>query len=48
MNKVMLILDFGVITSLNIGWVTIGEEVSKIVGFRVESMPQFWERYFKS
>jgi HAD superfamily hydrolase (TIGR01509 family) len=49
MNKIVLILDFdGVITSLNIDWITVREEVSRIVGFRVESMLEFWERYFNT
>jgi phosphoglycolate phosphatase-like HAD superfamily hydrolase len=49
MNKIVLILDFdGVITTLNIDWITVREEVSKSVGFRVESMLEFWERYFNT
>jgi phosphoglycolate phosphatase-like HAD superfamily hydrolase len=49
MKGIVLILDFdGVITSLNIDWVTVREEVSKIVGFRVESLLEFWERYFNT
>jgi len=49
MNKIVLILDFdGVITSLNIDWITVREEVSRRVGFRVESMLEFWERYFNT
>jgi phosphoglycolate phosphatase-like HAD superfamily hydrolase len=43
----ILILDFdGVITNLNIDWIAVREEVSMSVGFRVESMVEFWERYF--
>jgi HAD superfamily hydrolase (TIGR01509 family) len=44
--NMILILDFdGVITKLNIDWITLREEVSKKLGFRVESMLEFWEKY---
>lgn len=47
MEKCVLILDFdGVITSLNIDWRKVREEVSRRVGFKVESMIMFWENYF--
>jgi len=45
----ILILDFdGVITDLNIDWITVREEVSRRVGFKVESMLEFWEKYFNN
>lgn len=43
----VLVLDFdGVITSLNIDWNVVREEVSRTVGFKVDSMLAFWENYF--
>lgn len=40
-------LDFdGVITSLNIDWFKVLEEVSMIIGFKVKSLLDFWEEYF--
>jgi len=49
MNEIVLILDLdGVITSLNVDWTTVREEVSRRVGFRVESMLEFWEKYFNT
>jgi phosphoglycolate phosphatase-like HAD superfamily hydrolase len=45
----ILVLDFdGVITNLNIDWITVREEVSRRVGFKVGSMLEFWERYFNT
>ncbi|MEM2498473.1 MAG: hypothetical protein QXR81_08875 [Candidatus Nezhaarchaeales archaeon] len=47
MERCVLILDFdGVITSLNIDWRRVREEVSRRVGFKVKSIIAFWEKYF--
>ncbi|MEM3166847.1 MAG: NIF family HAD-type phosphatase [Candidatus Methanomethylicia archaeon] len=40
-------MDFdGVVTNLNIDWNKVREDVSKRVGFKVNSMLDFWEKYF--
>lgn len=47
MGELVLILDFdGVITKLDIDWVKVREEVSKAVGFQVNSLVDFWDKYF--
>jgi len=47
MCGLVLILDFdGVITKLNIDWVKIRREVSMIIGFNVDSLVDFWDKYF--
>ncbi len=47
MKTCVLVLDFdGVITNLNIDWSEVREEVSRKVGFRVDSMLAFWENHF--
>lgn len=47
MSNCILVMDFdGVITNLNINWNKVREDVSKKVGFRVNSMLDFWEKYF--
>jgi phosphoglycolate phosphatase-like HAD superfamily hydrolase len=43
----VLILDFdGVILNLNINWNVVLAEVSRTVGFKVDSMLVFWKDYF--
>jgi len=43
----ILVLDFdGVITNLNIDWDMVRTEVSRAVGFKVDSILAFWENYF--
>jgi len=43
----ILVLDFdGVIADLNIDWHLLRAEVSRTVGFKVDSMLSFWENYF--
>jgi len=43
----ILILDFdGVVANLNIDWNVLRAEVSRTVGFRVDSMLAFWKNYF--
>jgi len=47
MGELVLILDFdGVITKLDIDWVKVREEVSMAVGFQVNSLVDFWDKYF--
>ena len=47
MRRLVLILDFdGVITRLNIDWVKVRGEVSRVIGFNVDSLVDFWDKYF--
>ena len=43
----VLVLDFdGVITSLDLDWGRVKEEVSRAVGFRIVRLRRFWCEYF--
>lgn len=47
MGKKVLILDFdGVITKLNIDWFKVRDEASKLIGFKIDSLLDFWEKFF--
>jgi phosphoglycolate phosphatase-like HAD superfamily hydrolase len=47
MCGLVLILDFdGVITRLNVDWVRVRGEVSRVIGFNVDSLVDFWDKYF--
>jgi hypothetical protein len=45
----LLILNFdGVVTKLNIDGVEVHGEVSRAVGFRVDSLLYFWDKHFST